>query len=159
MKLTITTTFIAASMFALPISFSGVASGMIDHGQGNQPNNQGGECTTFVHHSFEDVGVHSCSSGEMCVNDSTSSVGGRCIVVSGNEAAFDSENQRKLNNCIKCSGSYACHGTDSSKIGCGSCIGHAACYELPCGVTVGENSCVGEIACSVSKGEFNLNNE
>eukprot|EP00956_Cyclotella_meneghiniana_P028792 scaffold68079_cov66-Cyclotella_meneghiniana.AAC.1 len=110
---------------------------------------QGSEC------SFEkevltmtpDVGVLSCGTGEMCVEDSTSQFGGRCVA---SEEKLAVESQREL-QCTKCSGKNACPvGVNQTKIGCGSCIGDYACFNLPDNVIIGENSCVGDYACFYS---------
>lgn len=154
MKLTITTTFIAASMFALPISVSGVALGMIDHGHGNQANNKGGECTTFVHHSFEDVGV-------------TPVVTGRCVSMI---PPHPWEVAALLYRVMKLLWIWKIKNVNSIIVSSARAVMHVMeLIVLRSVVRVsvmphvmnchGENSCVGEVACSVSKGEFNLNNE
>ena len=90
-----------------------------------------------------DVGVLSCDTGEMCVEDSTSRYGGRCVV---SEAKVAVEPQREL-QCDKCTGIGACFNANQTNIGCGSCIGTRACNNLPNNVIVGQNSCVGTEAC------------
>ena len=59
-------------------------------------------------------------------------------------------------NCEKCTGTSACKGVDQSKIGCGSCQGYQACSGLASGVTIGEQSCLGDWTCNVAKGEMNI---
>ena len=91
-----------------------------------------------------------------CVEDSTASLGGRCFVVN-EEYILDTQEQRRLATiCIfangtagtKCVGDGACAYTTVSNVGCGSCIGYYACYNMGNKVTVGENSCIGKGACS-----------
>eukprot|EP00956_Cyclotella_meneghiniana_P016773 scaffold26765_cov64-Cyclotella_meneghiniana.AAC.3 len=73
-----------------------------------------------------DVGVLSCGTGEMCVEDSTSQFGGRCVALEETVAV-----QREL-QCMKCSGFKACPvGVNQTNIGCGSCIGDWTCSDLP----------------------------
>ena len=120
----------------------------------NQSKNQGGECTTF---DFDvlNSGVHtSCGMGmgEMCVEDSTSSIGGRCIVVSGKEIALGLHCD--LNACRKCES--GCRGVNPSKISCGFCNADRACWDLPSHFTVGENSCNGRYSCQGAKGELSM---
>ena len=107
-----------------------------------------------------DVGVLSCGAGEVCVEDSTSTMGGRCeIHVSPDDEAAALEPQRERKLCEKCVGENACYGVDQSKIGCGSCIGVSACVadpEFPSDVTIGENSCVGKKACRFGSGELRV---
>jgi len=91
-----------------------------------------------------DVGVLFCGTGEMCVEDSTSQFGGRCVALEENLTV---ESQREL-ECEKCTGTNACPvGVNQTNIGCGSCIGKLSCHELPDNVIIGENSCVGDGAC------------
>ena len=101
----------------------------------------------------EDVGILSCDIGELCLEDSTSSLGGRCFSDPSNPV--DLGPQREL--CDKCTGDFACNGvSDSDKannIACGSCDGIVACYNLASGVTIGVDSCQGDYACYGASGE------
>eukprot|EP00956_Cyclotella_meneghiniana_P035396 scaffold114420_cov67-Cyclotella_meneghiniana.AAC.1 len=114
----------------------------------------------------EDVGILSCEIGELCAEDTTSSLGGRCVSVASNPDALGT--QRELADpCDKCKGgddyygSYvaACDGvSDSDKsnnIACGSCNGPNACANSTA-VTIGANSCVGSHACLGAQGEMNI---
>ena len=169
MKLTIATAFIAASASAPSISTPGVAASILkehDNSKGSihtAAKKQGVECA-FVDkmpdQNSADVGVLSCGVGEVCVEDSTSTVGGRCkVLVSADDEAAALEPQRELHVCDeskRCQGNNACLGVDRSRIGCGSCIGVYACSRLASGVTIGDNSCIGELACDHAYGEMNI---
>ena len=165
MKLTIAIAYIAASASAPSISPFGVAASILEH-----ENSKGSVRTAAkkkgVGCAFKggiaiwksaDVGVLSCGVGEVCVEDSTSTLGGRCEVLV-NDGAADLEPQRERELCEKCVGSSACQGVDQSKIGCGSCMGTSACGWLASDVTIGANSCRGEYACfyGYGGGEFNI---
>eukprot|EP00956_Cyclotella_meneghiniana_P022807 scaffold43515_cov78-Cyclotella_meneghiniana.AAC.1 len=101
--------------------------------------------------SSGDVGILSCEIGELCAEDSTSSLGGRCVSVSSNIVALGPQRERDL-ECEKCKGETlygyyypACVGVsdlDKANIACGSCHGEGACNNLESGVTIGANSCV-----------------
>jgi len=169
MQLTIAASAIIAASASTPsISANGVAAANAIHESNrvgsirrraakNQGRNSGDECTPFANRinarrNSPDVGVLSCNVGEICINDSASSIGGRCVAVSGdnNEAALTlgSSKHRELDECTKCVGLYACDGiVDRSKIGCGSCNGFGACVDLASDVTVGANSCNGNLGC------------
>ena len=165
MKLTIATAFIAASVSAPSISISGVAASILEHENSKgsvrtAAKKQGVECA-YVNgitvRKSADVGVLSCSAGQVCVEDSTSTMGGRCeILVSPDDEAAALEPQRERELCEKCTGLFACSGTDQSKIGCGSCIGDYACFSLSTDVTIGELSCVGNWACYSASGELRV---
>ena len=104
-----------------------------------------------------DVRVLSCGVGEVCVEDLTSTMGGRCeILVIPDDDAAALEPQRERQLCKKCVGEHACIGVDQSKIGCGSCMGEAACLSLGSDVTIGANSCVGDYACLEASGELRI---
>ena len=104
-----------------------------------------------------DVGLLSCGAGKVCVEDSTSTMGGRCeVLVSADDGATALEPQRERELCEKCVGDWACVGVDQSKIGCGSCIGSEVCGNLHPNVTIGANSCRGgDYACYNAQGELN----
>ena len=106
-----------------------------------------------------DAGILRCGGNkEVCVEDASSSMGGRCAVVITNGGSSYAQGRRELllsTPCTlasgqpgsKCSGGYACGGgTDISKIACGSCNGYSACYKMGVGSTVGEDSCNGSYA-------------
>ena len=167
MKLTIATAFIAASASAPSISASRVAASILEHENNKRSidtvaKKQGVECALadrITVRKSADVGVLSCGVGEVCVEDSTSTMGGRCdVLVPDNDEAAALEPQRELHEeCEKCMGNNACSGVvDQSGIGCGSCIGIYACADLASDVTIGDNSCVGELACDRASGEFNI---
>ena len=152
MKLTIASTYLAASLSAPSISSFGVAASILEH-----ENNQGiigtsatenKECTfaneVNIRKKSSDVGILSCDMGDLCVEDFTSSLGGRCVSVSSVPVALGAQAERQL--CDKCVG--GCVGVvDQSNISCGSCMGDGACDGLPTSVTVGGDSCVGDKAC------------
>lgn len=107
-----------------------------------------------------DIGVLSCGYGSVCVEDNTSSIGGRCIkikyvgdyVTSRRQLATDCQ---YVNGTFgrKCVGIDACYNADETKIGCGSCIGNYTCDSMSGDVTIGEHSCIGYAACySASSG-------
>lgn len=102
MKFTVAINAIAASASMLPVSVSDIVASLGNERsnahehegsiRATASKNQGTECS-FVVAGIEfknspDVGVLSCNTGEMCVKDSTSSVGGRCFL-SGGEVAFE----------------------------------------------------------------------
>ena len=96
MKLTIATAFIAASTSAPSISTFGVAASIIEHENSRgsvrtAAKKQGVECA-FVDkitiRKSADMGVHSCGVGEVCVEDSTSTVGGRCKLILSTHHGF-----------------------------------------------------------------------
>eukprot|EP00956_Cyclotella_meneghiniana_P020866 scaffold37376_cov23-Cyclotella_meneghiniana.AAC.1 len=150
MKLTIAIAALCAP--SISASASGVATSIL-----KQENNQGpvrlsapknkecffaGGFKVNIQKSLQ-VGIPLCEIGELCEEDSTSSLGGRCVTVSSNLVA--PKPQRDL--CEKCSSTTsipACHfGTlDRAVIACGSCIGDGACNNLPLGVTIGAGSCL-----------------
>jgi hypothetical protein len=140
--------------------------------------NHGDECdliddtkttTTVPHHNPDmilkaDTGVliSSCGNSGVCVEDASSSTGGRCIVTIAGTFSNSQEGRRQLVACTfadgtpgtKCNGADACAGIDSSKVGCGSCNDVLACTfstkdnNYNSQVFVGENSCNGVMACS-----------
>jgi hypothetical protein len=120
---------------------------------------QGTECAFAngfkVHDNPSDMGILDCGTDMICVKDASSSKGGRCATADIGEAA---KHHRQLiaepcqyangTNGVKCDPANACDGSvDSSKIGCGSCIGDNACSLWSGDITVGEGSCVGNLAC------------
>ena len=121
----------------------------------------GAECSLKnefkLNDSDADVGILSCGKEEVCAQDNSSSVGGRCIKVkySGEVKVVVESHRHLAESCnflngtagIKCDGIDACLGADASKIGCGSCIGDSSCNSISGDATIGENSCVGEKAC------------
>ena len=165
MKLTFATAYIAASTCAPSISPFGVAASILEH-----ENSKGSVRTAAKKQDVEcayvngvtvwksaDVGVLSCGDGKVCVEDSTSTMGGHCeILVSADDEAAALEPQRERELCEKCVGQQACHGSDPSKIGCGSCIGGWSCYELGSDITIGAGSCVGNSPCWGAKGELRV---
>ena len=118
---------------------------------------RGTECSFVnafkVDKTLVDTGILECGSGLTCVEDETSSLGGRCNVLMDMETNIES--RRLLVDCTfsdgttgtKCVGANACTGSDITKIGCGSCLGDQSCRDMYAGVTVGENSCLGDAAC------------
>jgi hypothetical protein len=92
-----------------------------------------------------------------CIEDKTSSIGGRCMNLKGEVI----EAHRQLTDCTfangtdgnKCVGDNACTGADESKIGCGSCYGTKSCYQPIGDVTIGENSCHDYVACMYLQGK------
>lgn len=82
-----------------------------------------GECN-FPLNAEADTGVLGCAVGFLCMEDHSSSTGGRCVSKIEND-------ERGLQSCTKCTGYNACEGlTEAFKvanIGCGSCNGEFAC--------------------------------
>jgi hypothetical protein len=114
-----------------------------------------------------DVGILGCDEAKVCLENATSSLGGRCFDFKDEElaneydelTAVDSRHRELANNPIvcnyadgtegvKCSGDWACHGINPDNVQCGSCIGTRACISGG-GRTlnVAEKSCVGYNAC------------
>lgn len=110
--------------------------------------------------SHLDAGVLGCGMGETCVEDSSSSLGGRCIESRQRQLGAP-ENAPK--DCefangtlgVKCSDFGACYGVNPDNVGCGSCIGRGSCWSMT--GTVGESSCIGDSACSYSSGSMGEN--
>jgi hypothetical protein len=101
------------------------------------------------------LGTLGCGSGLTCVEDATSSVGGRCVSLVVAEPVIQSVVDvslpcKYMNGTIgmKCAGADACSGSNDTRIGCGSCIGDFSCNNLTGYVTIGENSCLGEWSCA-----------
>eukprot|EP00804_Cyclotella_cryptica_P028877 CCRYP_008459-RB/>CCRYP_008459-RB protein AED:0.08 eAED:0.08 QI:254/0.8/0.83/1/0.6/0.5/6/1423/499 len=108
-----------------------------------------------------DTGILSCPSLYTCVEDPSSSMGGRCVSLSGHdgfgyeELYHDGQLHRSLVACtfanntpgIKCEGTAACFGIDANDVLCGSCNGFRACKNAYYS-TIGEVSCNGDNACS-----------
>ena len=167
MKPTIATVFIAASASATSISTSEVSASILEEHENSKGSvsaaakKQDVECAFVDRIAVQksaDVGVLSCGVGKVCVEDSTSTVGGRCkLLASADDEAAALEPQRERELCEKCLGNNACVGVDDlSRIGCGSCIGVYACAQLASGVTIGNNACFGELACDRAYGEMNI---
>lgn len=124
-----------------------------------------------------DSGILNCENGLMCVEDETSSLGGRCVSLDNelvtNYNDYDefvsAEMHRQLAICNaadcstscdylngtsggqKCVGTRACYGIDPTNVGCGSCNGGWACSSVAQrSLTVGEKSCIGRKACYAS---------
>jgi hypothetical protein len=143
----------------------------IDKQIGATLSNKGKECTflnsfnEFVDRAA-DAGILNCDIGKTCVEDSTSSMGGRCVEIL-DEAAYEEAyyefglqtNQesglrisRKLATCTfangtagqKCSGVMACVGQTYSEVACGSCNGKKSCKGLYKAV-IEEGSCIGDM--------------
>jgi hypothetical protein len=122
---------------------------------------QGDECSFVnafkVQGSLADPGILGCGYGMTCIEDKTSSIGGRCMNLKGEVI----EAHRQLTDCTfangtdgnKCVGDNACTGADESKIGCGSCYGTKSCYQPIGDVTIGENSCHDYVACMYLQGK------
>jgi hypothetical protein len=121
----------------------------------------GEECFFNDNNKVVDSGILiRCRETETCVKDSTSSLGGLCVDV--DEAYADILVERQLSTACtfrngtagtKCVGSNACGGANIAKIGCGSCIGDYSCYDMSSDITVGEESCIGSIACAYGKSD------
>ena len=156
MKLSIAIAYIAASTSAPSISTSGVAA---SRSVSTAAKKQGVECAfedRIAIWKSADVEELSCGVGKVCVEDSTSTMGGRCkVLVSADDEATALEPQRERGLCEKCEGKFACYGVDQSKISCGSCLGIMACFNLASDVTIGANSCIYDQACSEAEGELN----
>eukprot|EP00956_Cyclotella_meneghiniana_P001411 scaffold1547_cov57-Cyclotella_meneghiniana.AAC.6 len=184
MKLNIAINALAASSSIFPASAS--ASGVVaknardDRAEEGSiraaaSKNQGAECSFAVGIEVQnspDVGVLSCKVGETCVEDSVSSIGGRCVV-SPDEFALDDfdpvayakgvAEQYKCDACddsgtkFVCCGFQACdRDTFADFAPCGSCIGKKACYGASWYTMseMGEDSCIGSEACRWANGEL-----
>jgi hypothetical protein len=108
------------------------------------------ECTPFHARRQTDIGIlASCFNPEdVCVTDTSSSFGGRCVGSSDVTQVMDEriEQERHLmvtQQCtysngttggVKCKGWHACWGLDeqfiSNNIGCGSCNGYGSCWGI-----------------------------
>ena len=117
-----------------------------------------------------DIGVlKTCPGDKDCVEDITSSLGGRCVDSAMSSESITSLSQgqlhgvdeaRRLQGCtfangttgIKCDGEGACAQLPAdAKVGCGSCNGNLACGYMGSNATIAENSCVGVSACRYIK--------
>jgi hypothetical protein len=133
----------------------------------NNMKHGGGECFFNDNNKVVDSGILArCRETETCVKDSTSSLGGLCVDVDEAYAAIWVERQlstactfRNGTAGTKCVGSNACDNTNIANIGCGGCIGDFACIgDYSCSgmssdITVGEESCIGFIACAYGKSD------
>jgi hypothetical protein len=134
---------------------------------GSAANNQaakGTECT-FVN-SFSqfakaaDAGILNCPSSFSCVEDETSTLGGRCVEVFDEASytesyyAHQSSTHRNLATCTfangtsgqKCVGLMACLGQYYAEVACGSCNGKKSCRNVY-KAKIAEGSCNGDNAC------------
>ncbi|KAL3805576.1 hypothetical protein HJC23_005820 [Cyclotella cryptica] len=129
------------------------------------PKNDGAECSfvnAFKVHAGVDTGILECNVEETCIEDNTSTLGGRCFMLDKEEfvdmeiphTASDSPfltipcSFINGTSAFKCVGQDACLGVnDFDAIGCGSCIGMFSCKEVAASV-IGENSCNGFGACN-----------
>lgn len=105
--------------------------------------------------AMADTGIlSSCGAGWGCIEDVTSSLGGRCVligdalgrIVQTHQRTLDGGNPCYYSNCtggipcnydngtagIKCYGLGACDDVSPDIVGCGSCIGKFACYHSGC---------------------------
>eukprot|EP00804_Cyclotella_cryptica_P007675 CCRYP_001308-RA/>CCRYP_001308-RA protein AED:0.08 eAED:0.08 QI:258/1/1/1/0.37/0.33/9/235/705 len=100
-----------------------------------------------------DTGILGCASFQTCVEDATSSAGGRCVTLEDVETSVESFGTAVLctftngTNGYKCDGIDACVDVDQSLIGCGSCVGDESCKGIASFTTIGENSCIGVHSC------------
>ena len=113
-----------------------------------------------------DYGIlKTCLKEKDCIEDITSSLGGRCVAseMSSESIRSLSHESIKIQNgasfvstsCVyangtygvKCVGGNACSGADIATIGCGSCIGYYACRNMNDTNIIAENSCLGDNAC------------
>ena len=111
--------------------------------------------------------LKTCPEDKDCIEDITSSLGGRCVasgVSSESIRSLSSHESIKIQNgasfvpisCeyangtigVKCDGYDACFLQDTSTFGCGSCIGNGACFSTGYNTTVAESSCIGNGACA-----------
>jgi hypothetical protein len=100
-----------------------------------------------------DTGILECSNpNHICVEDESSSLGGRCALVRMNHRELQTSNTPACT--MKCTGFEACGGgTDISKIAGGSCCGYKACFGIT-DTTIAAGSCLGNKACYyASKGQ------
>ena len=107
-----------------------------------------------------DTGILSCPSSYTCVEDSTSSKGGRCVSLLDQGGDYSDESyldasHRSLVACTfangtsgeKCVGTQACAPGLVASVPCGSCNGYRAC-RLATYVTFAESTCNGDQACA-----------
>ena len=121
------------------------------------------ECTFLK--SFTDVGILTPCPIGTCVEDSTSSLGGRCVELFSEEDYYsDSEvtggvtfgigTQRHLQTCTladgtastRCTGRLACVNQNYATVACGSCNGAKSCMGMYKAI-VEEGSCNGAKSC------------
>lgn len=107
-----------------------------------------------------DTGILSCPSSYTCVEDSTSSKGGRCVSLLDQGGDYSDESyldasHRSLVACTfangtsgeKCVGTQACAAGLVASVSCGSCNGYRAC-RFATYVTFAELTCNGNQACA-----------
>ena len=101
---------------------------------------KGRECsysdTASKHQNIHaDTGVLACGVEEICVQDATSTFGGRCAVLE-EQGVVVHAHRNLATSCFfsngtagtKCDGNTACsNGTNMAQVSCGSCIGDYAC--------------------------------
>jgi hypothetical protein len=86
-------------------------------------------------HVQPDIGILCSNPNHVCIEDSTSSRGGRCVDLGTTIAE-----ERDLQSCVKCAGNLACANLTQAfidnNVGCDSCNGYKACMgvtrELDC---------------------------
>lgn len=140
----------------------------------------GEECNDFTSKELEDtainhevataadVGILKCDLSSVCLPDTTSSRGGRCIQSSSMARARvlrleskTSSESSTTDRCLKCVGTEACAGLTAefvdNNIGCGSCIEAFSCKNLnEIGSKIGVGSCVGYKSCEGISGEISV---
>eukprot|EP00804_Cyclotella_cryptica_P023053 CCRYP_000314-RA/>CCRYP_000314-RA protein AED:0.02 eAED:0.02 QI:17/0.5/0.4/1/0.75/0.6/5/247/213 len=152
---TITTTIPTVALFAITTSCHEVTASVNlahDHSKAHflraAPKNDGAECSfvnAFKVHAGVDTGILECNVEETCIEDNTSTLGGRCFMLDKEEfvdmeiphTASDSPfltipcSFINGTSAFKCVGQDACLGVnDFDAIGCGSCIGMFSCKEV-----------------------------
>jgi hypothetical protein len=159
------------------VVFAGSASGSLR----SHTETQGTECTfvaspvTREIDAESDVGIllsNGCHKYEVCVGDTTSSLGGRCTFFGTEEGAAKAHRDltdacygTSYSSCYPCTmsdgitpgkmcdGYQACNNVDTTKLSCGSCNGFKACFRAP--GPFGESSCNGNKACYYQFCELN----
>jgi hypothetical protein len=104
--------------------------------------------------------LKTCPENKVCIEDITSSLGGRCVASGVSSVSIRSlsshESIKIQTSCtfangtigVKCEGYQACANADiTTTFECGSCIGKYACFTTGARTTVAENSCLGDYAC------------
>jgi hypothetical protein len=170
---------VVSSTFNLSVAnnLDGVPAGSAPGSLRSRTETQGAECAVVAspETARSDVGilVDGCKENEVCVEDNTSSLGGRCIfgleegvIKEHRDLASSACSGSYPNDCIpctmldgvtagkKCDGYKACSYVDPAKVSCGSCNGKSAC---PFAIgPIGESSCNDYKSCYGQSCELNF---
>ena len=160
----------AACFFLFPIQFAfgAVTVGEVAASGGSTKDHASVKAAQECSPSFQieknankiDYGIlQTCPEDKDCVDDHTSSLGGRCVernMFSDGITSASAPTPCTFANGTqgsKCTGANACGDSNITRIGCGSCHGNNACENMAANTIIGENSCHGDGACQFTNGK------